>query len=289
MVALYAMAFGLAAPAVVGAQEPDDEAAQPWTAEMVPVDDFAARAPFGPGEHLVYKVKVGIFNAGYGYMSVLGTEDIDDNPSYSVEMGIRGGFGPLSIDDKYQSWFDVSTFQSWRYIQDIDEVAYEAFRHYEFDLDAMEWLRLDNGESGPLGSALPMDEIAFIYFIRSMELEVGKSYTINRFFKESGNPVRIEVLRRDEREVGGVVYNTIVVKPLIRTSGLFGEGGNAELHFTDDERRLLVYLNSNIPNFPGGLSLHLQTVQDGFPLHPESRAAALAGREARAAETDRQR
>lgn len=278
------------ASAPLAAQAVQDPPVEPvpntptWTEEMVPVDPFAARAPFGPGEHLVYRVKVGVFNAGYGYMSVLGTEDIEDSPSYRVEMGIQGGLGPLKVNDKYESWFDVSTFQSWRYIRDIDEVGYQSRRHYEFHPEDMTWDLVSHDMTGPLGSALPLDEISFIYFIRQMELEVGKSYTINRYFKDDGNPVVIEVLRRDTREVGGVEYNTIVVSPLIQTSGLFSEGGNAEIHLTDDDRRLMVYLKSNIPKFPGSLTMHLQTIQDGFPLHPDSRAAALEGREARAAE-----
>jgi hypothetical protein len=279
---MAALALGAGPATAQNGGGPDP--APTWTADMVAIDPFAARAPFGPGEHLVYKVKVGIINAGYGFMSVLGTEDVGDNPSYRVEMGIRGGIGPLKVDDLYQSWFDVTTFQSWRYIRDVDQVGYQSRRQYEFHPENMTWERLDNEEVGTLGSALPLDDISFIYFIRSMPLEVGKSYTINRYFKDDGNPVVIKVLRRDQREVEGVLYNTIVVSPLIRTSGLFGEGGDAELHFTDDERRVLVYLKSNIPKFPGSLTLHLQTIQDGFPLNATSRAEALAARRARAEE-----
>ena len=66
------------------------------------------------------------------------------------------------------------------------------------------------------------------------------NYTLRRYFKEDGNPVVIQVLRRDTREVEGVEYNTLVIKPLIQTDGMFSEGGEAELHFTDDERRHLV-------------------------------------------------
>ena len=272
------------APAVAQTQEDPPSPTGEWTADMVPVDPFAAPAPFGPGEHLVYRVKVGVISAGYGFMSVLGTEDIRENPSYRVEMGIKGGIGPLKVDDVYRSWFDVSTFQSWRYIRDLHEVNYQSYRHYEMYPERMVWEREDIEESGPLLSALPMDEIAFIYFIRALPLEVGKSYTFSRYFKEDGNPVVIKVLRKDKREIDGVVYNTLVVKPLIQSSGLFSEGGDAEMHITDDHRRILVYLKSNIPKFPGSLTLELQSVQEGFPLHPESRAEALAAHEARAQE-----
>ncbi len=248
----------------------------------VPVDPFAARAPFGPGERLTYKVKVGIFNVGEGYMSVVGLGEHDENPVYRIQMELQGGLGPAKVDDTYQSWFDVTSLQTWRYVRDIDEVGYQSYRHWEFFPERMTWERQDVEEVGDLGTALPIDEIAFIYFVRTLPLEVGKSYTFNRYFKEDGNPVTVRVLRKDRRETEGVWYNTIVLQPEIRTDGLFGEGGQAEIHLTDDERRIPVYVKSDIPKFPGSLTLHLRSVQEGYPLHPESRRQALEGRERRA-------
>jgi len=253
-----------------------------FTEEMVPLDPFAARTPFGPGEHLVYKLKVGIFGAGEGHMSVVGVEEVRGNPVYRVAMGLKGGLGPLHVDDTYQTWFDVSTLQSWRYIRDIDEVGYQSYRHWEFFPGRMRWERQDNDEAGDLGSALPLDDIAFIYFLRTLPLEVGKVYTLNRYLKDDGNPVIIRVLRRDRRKTEGVWYNTIVVAPEIRTRGIFAEGSGAEIHLTDDERRIPVYVKTDIPG-PGSLTLHLRSIQNGFPLNAESRAEALAGRQARAA------
>jgi len=282
-VAVLSLGVGVSSLSAQAETTPPEASA--WTEEMVPIDPFAAPAPWGPGEHLVYRVKVGILNAGYGYMSVLGTEDVRDNPTYRVTMGIEGGIGPLRVDDQYLSWMDVQTLQSWRYIRDVDQPGYEVRRHYEFYPETMRWEREDNGESGPLGSALPMDEIAFMYFIRALDLEVGKSYTIPRYFKDDGNPVTIEVLRREAKDVDGVVYNTIVVRPIIRTDGLFGEGGDAEVYLTDDERRIMVYMKSNIPKFPGSLTLTLQSFQEGFPLNPSARQRVLAARELRAQET----
>ena len=252
----------------------------------VPVDQFAAPAPFGPGEHLEYKVKVGIFNAGDGYMSVLGIEEHEGSPVYRVNLGIKGGIGPARVNGMYQTWFDVTTLQTWRYIRDIDEVGYQSYRHWEFYPEIMRWERIDFDRGGDLGSALPLDEIAFIYFIRTLPLEVGKTYTLNRYFKEEGNPVKVTVLRKDRRETEGVFYNTIVVSPEIQTDGLFGQGGKGEIHFTDDERRIPVYVKSDIPNFPGSLTLHLQSITEGHPLNPVSRLAAKEGRASRGGQTE---
>jgi hypothetical protein len=244
---------------------------------VAPEDPDAARTPWGPGERLEYNVKLGVFSVGDGHMTLSAMDTVRGNPVYHATMGIQGGVPFARVDDETHSWFDTRTLQSWRFVQDIDEVNYESFRHYEMFPDRRTWERADNDESGPLGSALPLDDISFVYFIRTLPLEVGKTYTLSRYFKEDGNPVTIQVLRKDRREVPAGEFETIVVKPIIRTDGLFGEGGNAEIHFSDDERRLLVYLRSEIP-VVGSITLHLEDVQEGLPLNPAARAAALARR-----------
>ena len=237
-----------------------------------PVDPDAAPTPFGPGERLEYNVKLGVFSVGDGHMEVHGVDTIRGKPSYHATMRIEGGVPLARVDDTYLTWFDISTLATHRYIRDIDQVNYESFRHYEMLPDSGRWERTDNGESGPLASSLPLDDIAFVYYIRTLDLEVGRTYTLNRYFKEDGNPVIIEVVRRDERETSAGKFRTVVVKPTIRTKGLFGEGGNAEIHFTDDERKLMVYLRSEIP-IVGSITLHLERIREGLPLNPDSRQA----------------
>ena len=232
----------------------------------------SAAVPFGPGERLVYHVKVGIFGAGEGSLEVVGVDTVRGHRSYHVRMQIDGGLMGLSVHDKYDSWFDVRTLTSWRFIQDIHDPGYSSFRHYEMFPERRSWERQDNDEFGPLGSPLPLDDISFIYYIRTLPLEVGKTYTLPRYFKEDGNPVIVKVLRKDQRETDAGKFNTIVVKPIIRTTGLFGQGGDAEIHFSDDERRIVVYMKSNIPKFPGSLTLHLEEIQEGLPLNPGARA-----------------
>ena len=60
-------------------------------------------------------------------------------------------------------------------------------------------------------------------------------------------------------------FETIVVRPIIRARGLLGEGGEAEIYLTDDDRRLLVRLSSRVAVI-GSLSLHLRSVREGVPI-----------------------
>jgi hypothetical protein len=100
-------------------------------------------------------------------------------------------------------------------------------------------------------------------------LEVGEEYPYENYFKEDGNPVRVKVLRRERKTVPAGTFETIVVQPIIRTSGLFAEGGRAEVYLTDDEHRHVVYLSTRIPKLGvGHITMHLTQLTPGRPLDP---------------------
>jgi hypothetical protein len=252
-----------------------------WRAEMVPLDSAAAPTPWGPGEHLVYKAKVGFLSVGNAWLTVEGMDLVRGHPTYRAAMGIQGRF-IVGLDDLYKTWFDVATLQSWRFTRDMNQGSYSSVRHYEFYPDSAMWDREDNDEFGPMSTDSPLDEIAFVYFLRTLPLEVGRTYTFDQYFKDTGNPIVVEVVRKDRRKTDAGEFNTIVVRPSFQSEGLFSEDGEAELHFSDDERRLLVYMKVDLPVIPGGLSLHLESVHEGFPVNPTSRAEVLDARERRA-------
>ncbi len=266
---LAGLVASLAIVAPVSAQDSE------WLPEMVPMDSTAAPTPWGPGEHLVYRVKLGWVTVGYGHLTVEGLDRVRGKPTYRASMGMNGRWTFWSLDDTYTSWFDIGTLQSWRFTRQ-NRGSYTGQRHYEFYPARGEWVREDNDEFGPLPTPIPFDEISFIYLIRTLPLKVGETYTFDRYFKETGNPVTIEVLRKDTRKTDAGEFNTIVVRPTFQSEGLFKEDGKAELHFSDDERRLLVYMWVDIPVLPGGISLHLESIQEGFPVNPDSRAEVMA-------------
>lgn len=233
-----------------------------------------APVPFGPGERAIYQVKFGFVSVGEGRMEVTGVEEVRGHSSYRIDWAIKGGIPGARVNDRWQSWMDVAGLFSHRHIADIKEIRYRAYRHWEFYPGEGRWVREDNGEEGELGSAEPLDDIAFVYYVRTLPLKVGDVYTLPRYFRASGNPVVVRVLRKDRITVPAGTFNTIVVQPVIRTRGLFSEGGKAEIHFTDDHRRVLVYMHSRV-SF-GNLSLHLRTLDEGTPLRPLN-LAELAG------------
>ena len=222
------------------------------------------RVPFRPGEVMNYDMKLGILNVGSGWMAVQSVDSIRGAPSYYFSMGMDASmmFGTVQLHDRYHSWMDVRTMASRRYIREIDQPGYESYREFEIYPEERRWARTDKNDdkTGVSLSDAPLDEISFIYFLRTIPLEVGQEYTFDTYFKEEGNPVVVRVLRRETKETSAGSFETIVVQPIFKTSGLFGDGGKAELYFTDDANRYLVYLRSEVPGFQS-MTLHLRSVE----------------------------
>lgn len=210
-------------------------------------DSEYAAVPFGPGEKMTYDVKLGVVGeVGKGSLEVVNIENVHGHPTYQLRFRIEGGVPFARVKDDYSSWLDVRSLFSRRFKQDQKEVRYERKRTFEFFPDRREWRRTDKNESGPLPTDAPLDDVSFMYYARTLPLEVGKTYTLHRYFQESGNPVVLKVLRKDSITTEAGRFRTIVVQPIIQTKGLFSEGGQAEVHFTDDNRRIIVAIKSKV-------------------------------------------
>jgi len=271
---LGALGLGAVLLAAVGPVQGQDWSSSEREAHT---DPSAAHAPFGPGERLEYQVKLGLMNVGESYLSVQRVDTVRGYPTYHLDLRIDAStaFGLARMNDRYQSWLDTRTLVSRRFIRDIDETGYQGRRVFEIYPEEKRWERLDEDKAEETPSILPLDEISFLYYVRTLPLKVGEEYQLNRYFKLDGNPVTVKVLRRERVTVPAGTFDAIVVQPVIRTSGLFGEGGEAELYFTDDPHRHLVFLRSKVP-VVGSLSLHLTDLAPGVPLNPEARIGPSA-------------
>jgi hypothetical protein len=233
---------GSAQPAVGSAS-----AASRPSATMAPV-------PFDVGERLDYDLKFGSLKVGNGSMEVREITQVRGRPAWHTTFRITGGFALYRVNDTYESWFDVTTLNSLRYHQDVDEGNYERKRRYEIYPERGMLKENDKPEESTVAN--PLDEGSFLYFVRTVPFEVGRTYEYERYFKHAGNPVRIRVLRRETVTVPGGTFETVVLQPTFQTKGIFSQNGKAEVWITDDDRRMMVQMKSKL-SF-GSLNLYLK-------------------------------
>ena len=228
-----------------------------------------AAVPFGVGERMTYKVRLGIVGeVGSGSLEVVDVDTLRGRQVYELRFRLQGGVAFAKVDDDFRSWMDTHSLFSRRFKQDQKEVRYERHRTIDFFPEERRWRTIDGKDAGTLATTEPLDDVSFLFFLRTIPLEVGKTYSFNRYFKDDGNPVTVKVLRRQNVTIPEIgTFRTIVVQPIIKTKGLFSEGGKAELYFTDDDRRILVQLKSKVKVLKS-LDMTLQRYEPGTRLRP---------------------
>jgi hypothetical protein len=235
----------------VGAQ--DTVAAAP-SAVAFPVDTPRAAVPFGVGENADYQVKYGIFSVGRGSMQVMGIDTVRGRESWHIQFRVRGGVPGFRVNDRMESWIDTKSLASLRFHQQLDQGSYE--RERRFEIYPGSTFVEDEREPQPTVE-LPLDDGSFLYFIRTIPLEVGQEYVFERYFRPDRNPVRIQVLRKERIRVPAGEFETFVIRPIIKARGIFSEDGHAEVWLTDDDRRLMVQMKSRMK--VGSLNLYLRS------------------------------
>jgi hypothetical protein len=119
---------------------PDSTATTP-----VQLAAIATPVPFGPGEKLEFKITLGPFGqVGRGSMEIPHIETVNGHPTYDITFQIKGGIAFARVDDRMESWLDVTHLVSRRFYQDQKEIRYERHRKFDFFPEEKRWSRIDN-------------------------------------------------------------------------------------------------------------------------------------------------
>jgi hypothetical protein len=213
-----------------------------------------ATVPFGVGERAEYNLKYGIIPAGSGLTEVVAIDSIRGRETWHTSFRVTGGVPGYRVRDRFESWMDVETLASLRHRQETREGSRERERQFEIFPDRRVYV--ENEQEPKPTVEQPLDDGSFLYFIRTIPLEVGQEYSFDRYFRPDRNPVRVQVLRRERVSVPAGTFNAIVIRPIIKTKGVF-ENGRAEVWLSDDSRRIILQIKSKMRI--GSLNLFLKS------------------------------
>ena len=230
-------------------------------------DPFPHAWPFRIGQEAEYAVTFGPVRFGRMHLRVEAQDTIRSTPAYRIAMEMRGSIPFYRMDDRSVSWLATEPYRTLRFEEIHRQGDYRRHQRWELDHEALTATREDWDEEIqayrphrrqrdlpiPQGA---LDEISYLFLIRSLPFEVGRTYEFDRYFEEDGNPVIVEVLRRERVRVPAGTFETFVVRPTIQTDGLFGEEGQAEVFISDDDRRLIVQIKSRMRR--GSVNMYLR-------------------------------
>ena len=214
----------------------------------LPMTRVSAQAtlPFGPGERLTYHVRVDKMRAsGRGTMWIEGPTEIRGASTLLLRSAVEVGIGPIKAIDKTDSWFDPARMAALKFEQQHRYLFSRRSADVEMYPDEMRWTN-SAGDGGNSLTAAPLDELSFIYYIRTLALEPDSSYQLNRHYDTDRNPVCIRVLGRDTVRIALGTFPVIVTELRVKDPRFTGEGV-IRLFLTEDDDRVPVRIESALP------------------------------------------
>lgn len=214
--------------------------------------------PWAVGEDLEYTVRFAGFKAGTGIMQVTAIDTIRGRDAWRLHFNIKGSaLGAYHVNDTYDSWMDVETLNSLRFEQNLMEGGKQTIRKYDIFPDR--GIFHQEGKDEKKSVADPLDDASLFFFARTLPLEVGHVYRMDRYFDPKANPIVIKVIRKDTIDIPAGRFPAIVLQPSFHTNGLFSENGGAEIWLSDDEHRILLRMNTHFSIIKLGLELRKVT------------------------------
>jgi hypothetical protein len=217
-------------------------------ANGMPAPRLASPAyPFGVGESLEYSAKLGFLRLGNGAIRVASIDTVHGTPSFRFQFTLEGGNALYRLNSKLESWAGVSDLKSRRYHSLSNENGRIRERKYEIYADSGFYRQEGVPEPQPT-PAHPLDDAAFLFYLRTVPLEVGKTYRLDYYFRKDKNPLTITVEGRERMEMpDGRKVDCLVVQPVIGDRGIFAPKQNARVWITDDARRIPVQIATRYP------------------------------------------
>lgn len=207
----------------------------------------SASLPFRVGEKLSYRVSVSnMGTVGSGSMWIEGPVDIRGVSTWLLRFDFSAGLGPMKAVDRTSSWLDPVRMAAQRYIKHEKHVLSRREERVEIFAADRRWSG-SNGESGMSPSSDPLDELSFIYFIRTLPLTADTAYILNRHFDPARSPTTVRVVRREIVKTPAGRFATILVEMRVRDSRRYKGEGVIRINLSDDAMRIPVRIESAMP------------------------------------------
>jgi|GEM_PF-473477 len=95
--------------------------------------------------------------------------------------------------------------------------------------------------------SLVFDPLSSFYYVRTLKLVVGEPVYVTVFDTKKVWNIEVQVLRKERITLPtGAMMNTILIKPLMKSDGIFYKKGDIFIWLTDDEKRIPVKMQSKV-------------------------------------------
>lgn len=229
--------------------------------------------PFAIGEHLVYDAHAGPGLNGKADMWIEGPADVRGTPTMVLRFTCSARVGFLRVSDNTTSWLDPVRMASLRFTKEERRLLARRFEDVSIDPLAQKWTSAD-GREGRTPSTSPLDELSFIYAVRTMALADGGTLVLDRHFDPARSPTTLRSLGSGSVTTTAGVFVTREVEMRVRDARNYKGEGVIRFSLGDDACRRPIRIESNIP----GAGSVVLTLASAVPVIAACEPRVLAAR-----------
>jgi hypothetical protein len=208
--------------------------------------------PFKIPERLIYDLTWTGIKAGTASLEL-----VNDGNTYKIISTARSADWVsvfYTVEDRVESTLSKSATspefgQPVKYRLKIQEGKHRKDKEVVFDrihnkAQYIDYLKKEDKQFDVPASVL--DPISCFYYLRLMKLVVGESVYISIFDSKKVWNVEVQVLRKEKVALPIGTFDTIVVKPLMTSEGIFYRKGEILIWLTDDSRHVPVKMQTKV-------------------------------------------
>ncbi len=208
-------------------------------------------------EELSFVLRWGIVTGGHATLSIQGIEMYQGKPAYHLTSYAHstGVVDTLyQVEDHSDAWVDTGTLVTFRYQKIVKEGKYHLQEGADFDPASghfyQQSYRFDKKRCELREGPLPPDTrdvFGSLYYLRTLPMEVGQTYTINVLSGDKLWPMVVKVKKREKVKVRAGKFDCFLVEPALKQPGIFvAKGKKVEVWLTADDRRMPVRMRSEV-------------------------------------------
>jgi hypothetical protein len=228
---------------------------------------------FRPGEKLTFKIRYGIIRAGTATMFVKKEREFNNRTVYHIQTTAKSAAAfswIYKVRDKVVSYLDKEGLFSWKFEKYLREGGYKVDLTVNYDpfqsLANVSFIRYHSDmtikkEDNYQVKTTPfiLDILAAFYYVRTQELEVGKSIFLHNHDKKKINKLEVRVYKKEAIKVKAGKFRCFVVEPLLAGEGIFKQKGRMKVWLTDDQYKIPVQMKSAV--FVGSITTELEKIE----------------------------
>ncbi len=207
--------------------------------------------PFGAGERLYFTVRSKVGTVGRAVMTLTRSERVDGDGTLLASFSTRIRVAFMKGGTEGRSSIDPLRMMTLRYVEDEYRPFSSTRDSVEIHHDRQHWTGLS--DSGYTATDRPLDELSFIYFLRTVDLAPDSLYTYDRFYDKRRTPTTVRLVRRDTLRAAFGNVGVFVVEMNVKDKVDRGGDKTIRLWLSEDRCRVPVRIETRLPYLGAGI------------------------------------